>query len=221
MKEVALMRRVTLVVLVAVTVAAMIAFTVGSALANPDPGKVTYIQKLSGVQYNAVPPSAATGGVGTSQFRGTVFGDLRGAMDATLYYTGRPDENVTTEIIGGTWILCSAFTAPPRDPETGALIEPQCTDTSAIKLTGTWRGGTAKWDEGAGYALVGPPGGPQVEVYAGVAGVKATLGVTAGTVNGVSVKGGSGKFEGTLDHRPLAADRQSPPTVSGDMTLKF
>jgi hypothetical protein len=215
------MRRVTLVVAVAVTLAAMIALTVGSALAKPDPGKVTYLQKLNGVQYNAVPPSAATGGVGTAQFRGRVFRDLPGVMDATLYYTGRPDENVTTEIIGSTWILCSAFMAPPRDPTTGALIEPQCTDTSAIKLAGTWRGGTAQWDEGAGYALVGPPGGPQVEVYAGVAEVNATLSVTGGTVNDASVKGGSGKFEGTLDHRPLAADPQGPTTVSGDMTLKF
>jgi hypothetical protein len=215
------MRRVTLVVTVAVTVAAMIALTVGSALAKADPGKVTYLQKLNGVQYNAVPPSAATGGVGTAQFRGRVSGDLPGVMDATLYYTGRPDENVTTEIIGGTWILCSAFTAPPRDT-TGALIEPRCTDTSAIKLTGTWRGGTAKWDEGAGYANVGPPGGPQILVYAGEAEVKATLGVTGGTVDGVSVNGGSGKFEeGTLDHSPLAAVPQRPPTVSGDMTLKF
>jgi hypothetical protein len=214
------MRRVTLVVAVAITVAAMIALTLGSALAKPDPDKVTYLQELNGVQYNAVPPSAATAGVETAQFRGMVSGDLRGAIDATLYFTGRPDKNVTTEIIGGTWILCSAFTAPPRDP-TGALIEPRCTDTSAIKLTGTWRGGTAKWDERAGYANVGPPGGPQILVYAGEAEVKATLGVTGGTVNGVSMKGGSGKFEGTLDHKPLAADPQRPPMVFGDMTLKF
>jgi hypothetical protein len=198
----------------------MIALTVGSALAKPDPGKVTYLQTLDGVQYNAVPPSAATGGVGTAQFRGRVFGDLTGVMDATLYYKGRPDENVTTEIIGGTWILCSAFTAPPRDT-TGALIEPQCTDSSPIKLTGTWRGGTAKWDEGAGYALVGPPGGPQVEVYAGVAEINATPGVTGGTVNGLSVKGGCGKLVGKIDHEPLAEVPQRPPMVSGDMTLKF
>jgi hypothetical protein len=213
-----LMRRISLVVAVAVVIAAMMALTVGSALANPDPGKVTYIQQLSGVQYNAVPPSAATGGVGTAQFRGTVVGDLPGVADATVYYTGRPDENVTTEIIGGTWILCSAFTAPPRDTA-GALIEPQCTDTSAIKLTGTWRGGTAKWDAGAGYANVGPPGGPQILVYAGEAEVKATLGVTGGTVDGVSVKGGSGKFDGTINHEPLKSG--SPPTISGDLTLKF
>lgn len=214
------MRRITLVIALAVAMATMMVLTVGSALAKPDPGKVTYTQEVNGRQYNAVPPLSDTD-QGFGEFRAAAVGNLSGALDATIFYKGIPGPNVTTEIIGGTWILCSEFTAPPRNPTTGALIEPQCTDTSAIKLMGTWKGGTAKWDAGAGYALVGPPGGPQLPVYAGTAEVTTTLGITGGTVNDVSVKGGSGKFQGTLDHRPLAADPQSPPIVTGDMTLKF
>lgn len=193
------MSRTTLVVTLAVVMASMMVLAVGSAGTKADPGKVVYTQTLSGVQYDAIPPSDATGGVGVGRFRGAVSGDLTGVMDATLRYTGYPDENVTSEIVGGTWTL----TGP---------------DTT---LTGSWRGGTAKWDEGAGYALVGPPGGPLVPVYAGVADVKATMGVTGGTVEGVPVKGGSGRFEGKIDHHPLQEDPRRPPTVSGDMTLKF
>ena len=193
------MSRATLVVTLTVVMVSMMVLAVGSAVAKPDPGKDVYTQTVSGVQYAAIPPSDATGGVGIARFRGAVSGDPAVVMDATLRYTGYPDENVTAEIVGGTWTI----TGP---------------DTS---LTGTWRGGTAKWDEGAGYALVGPPGGPLVPVYAGVADVKATMGVTGGTVEGVPVKGGSGKFEGLIDHHPLQEDPQRPPTVSGDMTLKF
>ena len=193
------MSRATLVVTLAAVMVSMMVLAVGSAVAKPDPGKDVYTQTVSGVQFAAIPPSDATGGVGIARFRGAVSGELTGVMDATLRYTGYPDENVTAESVGGTWTLTGSDTT----------------------LTGTWRGGTAKWDEGAGYALVGPPGGPLVPVYAGIADVKATMAVTGGAVKAVPVKGGSGKFEGMIDHHPLQEDPQRPPEVSGDMTLKF
>src|SRR5215216_1956602 len=130
--------------------AAMIALTVGSALAkDSNPAKTTYTDdKVRGYEYNAVSPRLSATGEGIGQFRATVEGDpgrspstvLPGELDATIYYTGIPGPNVTSEITHGTWILCSVFKAPPIDLNTGALIEPKCTPDSAIQLTGVVRG---------------------------------------------------------------------------------
>jgi hypothetical protein len=206
------MRRVGLVLGVSVVMAAMMALTVGSALAkDSNSAQTTYTDHIvEGREYNAVPPHLSATREGIGQFRATVAGDLPGKLDASIYYTGIPGPNVTSEITHGTWILCSEFTA---DPST--VTEPKCTSDSAIQLTGTVRGGTARWEE-IGYYVPGPLG---TQVWIGVADVKATLGITGGTVDGVSVEKGSGKFEGELDHLPLITG--GDPTVTGDVTLKF
>jgi hypothetical protein len=206
------MRRVSLILGVAVTMAVMMALTVGSALAkDSNSAQTTYTDTItSGYEYNAVPPHLSTTREGIGQFRATVAGDLPGELDATIYYTGIPGPNETSEITHGTWTLCSEFTAEPSP-----LTDPACTSNSAIKLTGTVRGGTARWDE-FGYYVPGPLG---TQVWIGIADVKATLGMTGGTVNGVPVQKGSGKFEGTLDHTPLITG--GDPTVDGTVTLKF
>jgi hypothetical protein len=207
------MRRITLVITLAIVVAAMLALTVGSALANTNPDKATYTDSFDGHEYNAVPAQSNTEGI--AEFSATADRDLPGELDATIFYTGIPGPNVTSEITHGTWVLCSEFTdaLPTRDPITGEFIDPECTSTSDISLMGTWKGGTAKWREDGQYAP-SPFGGL---VWIGIADIKATLGVTGGTVNDVSVKGGSGKVEGTLDHRPLL--RGGHATVSGTLTL--
>ena len=206
------MRRVGLVLGVSLVMAAMMALTVGSALAkDSNSAQTTYTDHIvEGYEYHAVPPHLSATREGIGQFRATVAGDLPGKLDATIYYTGIPGPNATSEITHGTWILCSEFTA---DPST--VTEPECTSDSAIQLTGTVRGGTARWDE-FGYYVPGPLG---TQVWIGVADVKATLGITGGTVDGVSVEKGSGKFEGELDHLPLITG--GDPTVTGDVTLKF
>jgi hypothetical protein len=224
------MRRITLVLGVAVVMAAMIALTVGSALAKDShPAKTKYTDPISGYEYNAVSPRLSATGEGIGQFRATVdpvegaLPTLPGELDATIYYTGIPGPNVTSEITHGTWILCSVFEKPPIDLNTGALIEPKCKDTSAIQLTGVVRGGTARWTEEGLYVL--SPLGTQL--WIGIAEVKAPLGITGGTVYGVPVEKGSGKFEGTLDHSPLTlppdpiTGLRQPPTVDGTITLKF
>src|SRR5215208_6353991 len=140
------MRRITLFLGVAVVMAAMIALTVGSALAKDShPAKTKYTDPISGYEYNAVSPRLSATLEGIGQFRATVDPDedeedLPGELDATIYYTGIPGPNVTSEITHGTWILCSVFKAPPIDLNTGALIEPKCTPDSAIQLTGVVRG---------------------------------------------------------------------------------
>ena len=231
MKGGAFVRRITLVLGVAVIMAAMIALTVGSALAkDSNPAKTTYTDdKVRGYEYNAVSPRLSATGEGIGQFRATVEGDpgrspstvLPGELDATIYYTGIPGPNVTSEITHGTWILCSVFKAPPIDLNTGALIEPKCTTDSAIQITGTVRGGTARWRE-EGLYVPSPLG---TQLWIGIADVKAPLGITGGTVYGVPVEKGSGKFEGTLDHTPLIPDpttgERRPPTVVGTLRLKF
>jgi hypothetical protein len=209
------MRRITLVLALAVVMATMVALTVGSALAkDSNSAQTTYTDSIvsgpDSYEYNAVPPHLSATGEGIGQFRATVAGDLPGKLDATIYYTGIPGPNVTSEITHGTWILCSEFTA---DPST--VTEPECTSDSAIQLTGTVRGGTARWDEVGNYV----PGPLGTQVWIGIADVKATLGITGGTVDGVSVEKGSGKFEGELDHFPLITG--GDPTVTGDVTLKF
>jgi hypothetical protein len=207
------MRRISLVVGVAVVMAAMIALSVGSALAKDNNrAKTTYTDDyVSGYEYNAVSPRLSVTGEGIGQFRATVAGDLPGELDATIYYTGIPGPNVTSEITHGTWILCSEFMADPSP-----LTEPECTSTSAIQLTGIVRGGTARWTE-EGYYVTSPLG---TQLWIGVADVKAPLGITGGTVYGVPVEKGSGKFEGTLDHRPLI-QRLPPTAYDGTLRLKF
>jgi hypothetical protein len=219
------MRRISLVLGVAVVMAAMIALTVGSALAKDNNrAKTKYTDdNVSGYEYNAVSARLSPTGEGIGQFRATVEGELPGELDATIYYTGIPGPNVTSEITHGTCILCSAFAAAPIDLNTGALIEPECTPDSAIQLTGIVRGGTARWREEGSYAS---PLGTQL--WIGIADVKAPLGITGGTVCGVPVEKGSGKFEGTLDHTPLLLQpdpitglRQPPTVYDGTLRLKF
>ena len=104
------MRRISLVVGVAVVMAAMIALSVGSALAKDNNrAKTKYTDPISGYEYNAVSPRLSATGEGIGQFRATVDprGELPGQLDATIYYTGIPGPNVTSEITHGTWIFCS------------------------------------------------------------------------------------------------------------------
>jgi hypothetical protein len=136
-------------------------------------------------------------------------------------------------ITHGTWILCSpGFADLPLDisvtPPT--LIPPVCnTDTTdpttdpTIALEGIVRGGTIRWQK-EGYYVTSPLGTP---LWIGKADVKGPLAITGGTVYGVPVEKGSGKFEGTLDHEPLTfpidpiTGLRQPPTFDGTITLKF
>jgi len=226
------MRRISLVVGVAVVMAAMIALSVGSALAKDNNrAKTKYTDPISGYEYNAVSPRLSATGEGIGQFRATVDprGELPGQLDATIYYTGIPGPNVTSEITHGTWIFCShGFTAPPLDTTVNppTLIPPVCnagTPDSTIALQGIVKGGTARWREEGKY--VQSPLGTQL--WIGIADVKAPLAITGGTVYGVPVEKGSGKFKGTLDHTPLLllpdpiTGLRQPPTVVGTLRLKF
>jgi hypothetical protein len=216
--------------------AAMIALTVGSALAkDSNPAKTKYTDPISGYEYNAVSPRLSATGEGIAQFRTTVDpveGDLPGELDATIYYKGLPaGPNVTSEITHGTWILCShGFTSPPLDIRVNppTPIPPECnadagTPDSTIALQGIVRGGTVRWRE-KGYYVPSPLGTP---LWIGKAAVKAPLCITGGTVYGVPVEKGSGKFKGTLDHSPLTlppdpiTGLRQPPTVVGTIKLKF
>jgi hypothetical protein len=213
------MRRISLVLGVVVVMAAIIALTVGSALAKDNNrAKTKYTDPISGYEYNAVSPRLSATGEGIGQFRATVDpveGELLGELDATIYYTGIPGPNVTSKITHGTWIFCShGFTAPPLgtpDPD------------STIALQGIVRRGTVRWREEGSY-VPSPLGTP---LWIGIADVKAPLAITGGTVYGVPVEKGSGKFAGTLDHRPLTlppdpiTGLRQPPTVVGTLRLKF
>jgi hypothetical protein len=226
------MRRISLVVGVAVVMAAMIALTVGSALAkDTNRAKTTYTDDdVSGYEYNAVSARLSPTGEGIGQFRATVEGELPGELDATIYYTGIPGPNVTSEITHGTWIFCShGFTAPPLDTTVNppTLIPPVCnagTPDSTIALQGIVKGGTASWRE-EGLYVQSPIVGTQL--WIGIADVNAPLAITGGTVYGVPVEKGSGKFKGTLDHTPLLlppdpiTNLRQPPTVDGTLRLKF
>jgi hypothetical protein len=226
------MRRISLVLGLAVVMAAMIALTVGSALAkDSNRAKTKYSDPISGYEYYAAS--------GIGQFRATVVpdleeGDLPGELDATIYYTGPPaGPNVTSVITHGTWILCShGFADPPLDISVNppTPIPPVCnTDTTdpttdpTIALEGIVRGGTIRWQK-EGRFVTGPLGTP---LWIGKADVKGPLAITGGTVYGVPVEKGSGKFEGTLDHSPLILEPdpitrlRQPPTFDGTITLKF
>jgi hypothetical protein len=208
------MRRTILVLALAALMATTMALTVGPALAkDTNSAHKSYTDTFKdGFEYNAVPPLDSTS-EGIAQFRATAEGDLPGAVDVTTHYTGIPGPKVTSTLTDGTWILCSKFTAPPRDA-TGNLIEPQCTSDSEISLKGTLSGGTAAWEKDGSYIQ-----GSLGKVWIGKAKVKADLAVTGGTVKGKTVTAGSGKLEGTLDHTPLLSGGR--PTVTGTMKLQF
>jgi hypothetical protein len=227
------MNRVGLVLGVSVVMAAMVVLIAGSVLANDTQPEQTYVDKVDAKQYFALPGSAA-------YFRGMaedIEGDgdpgLTAEVDARITYSGTPGPGVETRLTGGTWILCSKFTAPPRDPMTGALIEPVCPTESTIALQGTVRdGGTAVWDTKGGTALVptGLSSPPCIPVYAGKAKVEAVFDIApGGTVNGVKVtEQGIGQFKGKLDHKPFLnykcpGDRPGlyPATLTGTLELKF
>lgn len=229
------MRRRLSVLALAALVATTVALTAGSALAaNTKPRAESYTDTVEARQYLAQPPTT-TNRVGVGMFRGSA-GDhpaypdpgLPGQIDTRIAYTDRaPGPGVTNEVVGGKWILCSdGFKRGPLD--TGvtppAPIPPECTTTSTTALHGTVQGGYAEWDEDSTYAPV-PGAGP---VYAGDAEVEIRLTVDGGEVNGKNVAGGSGSFEGTLDHSPLLTiDPDNPraitsrPLITGKLELKF
>jgi hypothetical protein len=138
---------------------------------------------------------------------------LTADVDARITYSGAPGPGVETTITGGTWIICSEFKAGPDFRST-----PECTPDSAIALQGTVSGGTAEWDTEGGDAVVQTPRGP-ILVYAGEARVEADFINVSGTVDGVSVSGGTGKFEGTLFHQPLLDGEN--PILEGTLELTF
>jgi hypothetical protein len=225
------MRRITLVVMVAVVMAAMVVLIAGSVLAKDTQQKQTYVDTVEAEQYFALPGSAAW-------FRGTATdiptdGDpgINGELDTKITYTGTPGPGVTTDITGGSWVLCSNVTPDPPDPRT----QPVCEPNSAITLQGNVRDGTAVWDTDGDTALVPtgllPPSGPPcIPVYGGAGQVEAVFTVRpGGTVNGVPVtEKGLGHFKGTLDHSPLL-DYKCPgddpglyhAKLTGSLELKF
>lgn len=217
------MKRIILLLTMATMLATMLALAGPSLAKNTKPKQETYTDRVEEAQqYFARPPSAENP-VGISMFRGlaTDIEDdrdpgLPGQLDTRIAYTGGvPGPGATNDITGGEWMLCSQFTAPPRDATTGQLNEPQCTSDSQISLRGTVSSGTAKWDDTGTYASllgVGP-------VYAGEAEVESVFTVTGGTVNNKPVNGGSGKFEGTLNHTPLLSG--SRPIITGTLELTF
>jgi hypothetical protein len=120
-------------------------------------------------------------------------------------------------------MLCSqGFTLPPLDitVDPPAPTTPECnpgTPGPTIELEGTVGRGTAEWDETGTYATL--PVGP---VYTGIAKVNARFTVEpGGTVYGESVSGGSEKFKGTLDYRPLLSVPRQPPILEGTLDLKL
>jgi hypothetical protein len=225
------MRRITLVVMVTVVMAAMLVLIAGSVLAKDTQQKQTYVDTVEAEQYFALPGSAAW-------FRGTATdiptdGDpgINGELDTKITFTRTPGPGVTTDITGGSWVLCSNVTPDPPDPRT----QPVCEPNSAIALQGNVRDGTAVWDTDGDTAsvptgLLPPSGPPCIPVYGGAAQVEAVFTVRPGaTVNGVPVtRKGIGHFKGTLDHSPLLA-YQCPgdpvgkyhATLTGTLELKF
>jgi hypothetical protein len=210
-----------LVLGVSVVMAAMVVLIVGSALARdtqPKP-KPIYVEDVDAKQYFAAP--------GESRFFGRAIDDpsdgdvgLTGLLDTRITYNfpeGRPGPGVETTITGGKWMLCSQFAADPR------TNPPQCTSTSAVALTGTVgdgdtvKGGEAKWDTLADDATIDNG----ALVYGGKANVEAFFVVESGRVDDMTVTGGTGIFEGTLDHEPLFATPDQPPTLKGTLELKL
>jgi hypothetical protein len=229
------MRRLGLVLGVSVVMAAMVVLIAGSVLAKDTQQKQLFVDEVDAKQYFALPGSAASFRGVANDIEGDRDPGLTAEIDARITYSGTPGPGVETRLTGGTWILCSKFTAPPRDPNTGALIEPVCPSESTIALQGSVRDGTAVWDTDGGTALVPtgllPPSGPPcIPVYAGAADVEAVFTIApVGTVNGVDVtEKGIGHFKGTLDHSPFLdykcpGDRPGlyPATLTGTLELKF
>jgi hypothetical protein len=191
------MRRISLVLGVALIMATMLVLTVGSALAKNTKPKPDYISEVNALQYFASP--------GVSKFFGEVTdpeGDedpgLKGQLNTTIFYAGQPGPGVETTITGGTWTL----TGPD------------------VALQGAVSGGTAKWDNLVDYYAIIDNGAP---VYGGKADVEAYFTDASGTVDGASVSGGTGELKGTLDHEPLFAAPDKPPilTTSPDGALEL
>lgn len=224
------MRRITLVVMVAVVMAAMMVLTVGSALGKDSQQKHTYVDEVVAKQYFALPGSAAWFRGEAKDIEGDGDPGINGELDTKITYSGTPGPGVTTDITGGSWVLCSNVTPDPPNPQ----IQAACAPGSAIALQGNVRDGTAVWDTDGGTALVPTglqsPSPPCIPVYGGAAQVEAVFTVTPGsTVNGVPVtEKGIGHFKGTLDHSPLLA-YQCPgdpvgkyhATLTGILELKF
>jgi hypothetical protein len=196
--------------------ATMLVLTVGSALAKdtqPKP-KPIYVQDVDAKQYFAAP--------GQSRFFGMAIDDpsdgdlgLTGFLDTRITYNypeGTPGPGVETTITGGKWTLCSVFAADPR------TNPPQCTSTSPVALTGTVSGGEAKWDTLVDYYATIDNG---AQVYGGKADVEAFFDVVSGRVGDKNVTGGTGTFEGTLDHQPLFETPDQPPTLKGTLELNL
>jgi hypothetical protein len=221
--------------MVAVVMAAMLVLIAGSVLAKDSQQKQTYVDTVEAEQYFALPGSAAW-------FRGTATaipsdGDpgLTGELDTKITYTGTPGPGVTTDITGGSWVLCSNVTPDPPDPRTQPVCEEPEEPGSSIALQGNVRDGTAVWDTDGDTAsvptgLLPPSGPPCISVYGGAAQVEAVFTVRpGGTVNGVPVtQKGIGHFKGTLDHSPLLAyECPGDPvgkyhaTLTGTLELKF
>ncbi len=125
---------------------------------------------------------------------GTILGDTRfGAI-----FVGEVAGNLP-----GVLIASVNYTPPAPGPNVTnevvggewALCGPQGT------VFGSFSGGTVRWNAD--------------ETLADVA---ANMNVLGGSINAVSVSGGTGTFRGVLDHRPLA--QELPPTVGGTLQLQ-
>jgi hypothetical protein len=225
------MRRVGLVLGVSVVMAAMVVLIAGSVLAKDARQKQTYVDKVVAKQYFALPGSAAWFRGVANDIEGDGDPGINGELDTKITYTRTPGPGVTTDITGGSWVLCSNVTPDPPNPQ----IQAVCAPGSAIALQGNVRDGTAVWDTDGGTALVPtglvPPSGPPcIPVYAGAAEVEAVFTIAPeGTVNGVDVtKKGIGHFKGILDHGPFSqytcpgdAPGLHPATLTGTLKLKF
>src|SRR5215218_7677442 len=90
------------------------------------------------------------------------------------------------------------------------------------RASGYCEGGNCKLEEGKYVQSL-----LDTQLWIGIADVNAPLAITGGTVYGVPVEKGSGKFKGTLDHTPLLLEPdpitslRQPPTVDGTLRLKF
>jgi hypothetical protein len=225
------MRRVGLVLGVSVVMAAMVVLIAGSVLAKDNQQKQTYVDEVAAEQYFALPGSAAWFRGVANDIEGDGDPGINGELDTKITYTGTPGPGVTTDITGGSWVLCSNVTPDPPNPQT----QPVCEPGSRIALQGNVRDGTAVWDTDGGTAsvptgLLPPSGPPCIPVYGGAAQVEAVFTIKpGGTVNGVDVtEKGIGHFKGILDHSPfLQYTCPSDPvgkyraTLTGTLELKF
>ena len=84
------MRRITLVLGLAVTMAVMMVLTVGSALAKDSQQKQTYVQEVDAKQYFALPGSAAWFRGEAKDVEGDADPGLTGELDTKITYTGTP-----------------------------------------------------------------------------------------------------------------------------------